>query len=242
MMTPVDRSSQGIVVTMKQGKWRILDAFCGLGGAARGLMDAGAYVVGVDIKPQPDYCGDEFIQADAIRWMIKNRRRFDAVWASPPCQAHSLLTKGNRAKGLFDNHQDLIPFTRRALERTEKPWVMENVPHAPMRKDLELCGLMFDLRVFRHRIFELSGFSVPQLPHIPHGDHRVKAWRHGALRDGDMMGVYGSGGMKGDLVQWQDAMGIHWSKSWHGLSEAVPPAYSELIGRHLLKQLHENRA
>lgn len=227
---------------MKQGKFRILDAFCGLGGAGKGLRDAGFHVIGVDIKPQPDYCGDEFIQADAIKWMIKNRRRFDAVWASPPCQAHSLLTLGNRAKGLFDNHVDMVTPTRRALERTKKPWVMENVPQAPMRRDLVLCGLMFDLNLFRHRIFEMSGFSVPQPAHVDHGDRRVKGFRHGVLVDGDIMGVYGSGGSKGDLVQWQEAMGIHWSKSWHGLSEAVPPAYSELIGSHLLKQLHENRA
>lgn len=222
---------------MKHGKWRILDAFCGLGGAGRGLQEAGFYVIGVDHKPQPDYAGDEFIQTDAIKWMIKNRRRFDAVWASPPCQAHSLLTKGNRGKGLWDNHQDLIPATRRALERTEKPWVMENVPQAPMRIDLELCGLMFGLNLFRHRIFEMHGFTVPQPEHVPHGDRRVKAWRHGKMQDGDIMGVYGSGGMKGDLVQWQDAMGIHWSRSWHGLSEAIPPAYSRLIGIYLRDKL-----
>lgn len=227
---------------MKQGKFRILDAFCGIGGAGKGLRDAGAYVIGVDIKPQPDYAGDEFIQADAIKWMIKNRRRFDAVWASPPCQAHSLLTLGNRAKGLFDNHIDMIPATRRALERTGKPWVMENVPQAPMRRDLELCGLMFDLKVFRHRIFELHGFTVAQPAHVPHDGHRVKAWRHGQLHDGDMFGVYGGGGMKGDLVNWQDAMGIHWSKSWHGLSQAVPPAFSHLIGLELLKELSSRKA
>jgi SAM-dependent methyltransferase len=242
MVTSVDRSSQGYGFTVKQGKFRILDAFCGLGGAAMGYKRAGWYVLGVDIKPQPDYCGDEFIQADAIKWMIKNRRRFDAVHASPPCQAHSLLTMGNRARGLFDNHQDLIPATRRALERTGKLWVMENVPQAPMRADLELCGLMFDLNLFRHRIFELHGFSVPQPEHVPHGDRRVKAWRHGKLRDGDIMGVYGSGGMKGDLKNWQDAMGIHWSRSWHGLSEAIPPAYTELIGRELLRELSARRA
>ena len=205
------------------------------------MMNVGWRVIGVDIKPQPDYAGDEFIQADAIKWMVKNRRRFDAVWASPPCQAHSVLTLGNRAKGLRDNHIDMIPATRRALERTEKPWVMENVPQAPMRRDLELCGLMFDLKVFRHRIFELSGFSVDQPEHVPHGDHRVKAWRHGKFQDGDMFGVYGSGGMKGDLVNWQDAMGIGWSRSWHGLSEAVPPAFSELIGAALLKELSSRR-
>lgn len=225
----------------KDGKFRILDAFCGLGGAAKGLKDAGLWVLGVDIKPQPDYCGDEFIQGDAIKFIIKNRRRFDAVWASPPCQAHSVLTLGNRGKGLFDNHQDLIPATRRALERSRKPWVMENVPLAPMRQDLMLCGLMFDLNLFRHRKFEMHGFTVPQPAHIPHGDRRVQGWRHGEFHEGEIMGVYGSGGMKGELVKWQEAMGIDWSTSWRGLSEAIPPAYSYLIGTHLLKSL-TNRA
>jgi DNA (cytosine-5)-methyltransferase 1 len=65
----------------------------------------------------------------------------------------------------------------------------------------------------------------------------VKGWRHGKLQDGDIMGVYGSGGMKGDLRMWQEAMGIDWSKSWHGLSEAIPPAYSRLIGEQLWKHL-----
>lgn len=222
---------------LKNGKPRLLDAFCGLGGAAKGYQDAGFFVIGCDIKPQPDYCGDEFIQADAIRWMIKNRRRFDAVHASPPCQDHSLLTQGNRARGLFDNHQNLIPATRRALERTEKPWVMENVPQAPMRADLELCGLMFGLNLFRHRIFEMSGFTVTQPEHVPHGDRRVLGYRHGVLQQGDIIGAYGNGGMKGTLALWQEALGIDWSRSWKGLAQSIPPKYTELIGRHLLEKL-----
>lgn len=222
---------------LKNGKPRLLDAFCGLGGATKGYRDAGFWVIGVDIKPQPDYCGDEFVQADAIRWMIKNRRRFDVVHASPPCQDHSLLTQGNRARGLFDNHTNLIPTTRRALQRTEKLWVMENVPQAPMRRDLELCGLTFGLNLFRHRIFEMSGFSVPQPEHIPHGDRRVLGYRHGVLQEGDIMGVYGSGGMKGTLPKWQEAMNIHWSRSWKGLSEAIPPDYTSYIGQYLMKEL-----
>lgn len=226
----------------KDGRFRILDAFCGIGGATRGYQDAGFFVIGVDHKPKPDYCGDEFIQADALTWMRKNRRKFDAVHASPPCQNWSLLTMGNRARGLYDNHQDMIIPTRRMLMRTEKPWVMENVPQAPMRADLELCGLMFDLKVFRHRVFELHGFTVDQPEHPSHDGHRVKAWRHGALRDGDMMGVYGSGGMKGSLPQWQEAMGIDWTRSWNGLSEAIPPRYTELIGHELRKHLEARRS
>lgn len=226
----------------KDGKFRILDAYCGIGGATRGYQNAGFYVIGVDHKPKPDYCGDEFIQADALTWMRKNRRRFDAVHASPPCQNWSLLTQGNRARGLYDNHQDMIIPTRRMLMRTEKPWVMENVPQAPMRVDLELCGLMFDLGVFRHRIFEMHGFAGPEQPEHPsHEGHRVKGWRHGVVVDGDMMGVYGSGGMKGSLPQWQAAMGIDWTGSWNGLSESIPPAYTEPIGHKLREHLESRR-
>lgn len=222
---------------LKGGKPRILDAFCGAGGATKGLQDAGFYVLGVDIKPQPDYCGDEFVQMDAIKFIRKYRRRFDAVWASPPCQAHSVLTLGNRGKGLFDNHQDLIPPTRAALVRTGKPWVIENVMGAPMRQDLMLCGLMFDLMLFRHRKFEVSGFSVDQPKHIPHGDLRVQGYRHGAFREGEIMGVYGSGGGKGDLGKWQAAMGIFHTRNWHSLSEAIPPPYSQHVGTALMKKL-----
>lgn len=221
----------------KDGKYRVVDAFCGVGGATRGLQEAGFWVIGVDINPQPDYCGDEFVQMDAIKFLRKHRRKFDAAWASPPCQAHSVLTLGNRGKGLFDNHTDLIPATRAALVRTGKPWVMENVMGAPMRQDLMLCGLMFGLDLFRHRKFEMSGFGVDQPEHVPHGDLRVQGWRHGKFHEGQIMGVYGSGGGKGDLDRWQAAMGIDWTRNWHSLSEAVPPPYSCLIGGQMSKAL-----
>lgn len=222
---------------LKNGKPRLLDAFCGAGGATKGYQEAGFHVIGVDIKPQPDYCGDEFVQMDAIKFIRKHRRRFDAVHASPPCQAHSVLTLGNRGKGLWDNHQDLIPPTRAALLRAGKPWVMENVPLAPMRQDLMLCGLMFGLKLFRHRKFELSGFSVDQPEHVPHGDLRVQGYRHGVFHEGEIMGVYGSGGSKGELVQWQESMGIFHTRNWHSLSEAIPPAYAYLLGTALMKKL-----
>lgn len=223
----------------KDGRWRLYDAFCGIGGAAKGYQDEGFWVIGVDHKPKPDYCGDEFVKADALKWMRDNRRKFDAVHASPPCQNYSALTLGNRGKGLYDAHVDLVPPTRHMLMRTEKPWVMENVPLAPMRVDLELCGLMFGLNLFRHRIFELHGFTVPQPEHIPHGDRRVQGYRHGVFHEGEIMGVYGSGGGKGDLAKWQAAMGIDWTTSWNGLSESIPPAYTRLIARGLREALEK---
>lgn len=220
---------------LKNGKPRIVDLFGGAGGAAKGLQRAGFWVIGVDIAPQPDYCGDDFIQMDAFKFLKRHRRMFDFIWASPPCQDFSRLTLGNRAKGLFDNHVNLIPRTRKMLRDSGRPFVIENVGTAPLRKDLELCGLMFDLPLFRHRVFELHGFEVPQPRHVSHAGRRVRGYRHGEFYGGDIIGVYGSGGGKGELRDWQRAMGIDWTSSWHSLAEAVPPVYSELIGRHMIK-------
>jgi hypothetical protein len=105
----------------------LLDLFCGLGGASRGYQDAGFDVVGVDIKPQPDY-PYELVQGDAVVYLLQHGRQFDAVHASPPCQASSAATKGNRKRaGWSDTHVDLIPLTRAALNYVGVPYVIENV-------------------------------------------------------------------------------------------------------------------
>jgi DNA (cytosine-5)-methyltransferase 1 len=222
-------------------KPHLLDLYCGAGGAARGYQLAGFRVTGVDVNPQPDYCGDEFIQADA-RDVLNDAGfmgRFVACHASPPCQAHSALTKGNRRRGWKDEHVDLIPTTRDALAATGRPWVIENVQGAPIRRDLTLCGLSFGLKVFRHRYFEVSRFAPPRLPHPSHAGHRVAGWRHGVRHDGDMVAVYGDGGGKGSLTDWQIAMGIDWIGDKATLAEAIPPAYTRYIGDHLMKALEE---
>src|SRR5687767_3404586 len=143
---------------------KLLDLYCGLGGAAMGYHRAGFEVVGVDIKPQPDY-PFEFHQADALAvlrdspsWVLQ-MREIVAVHASPPCQASSNATKGNRRRaGWTDAHVDLIPETRELLDATGLPYVIENVQGSVLRRDLTLCGLMFEetKRVFRHRYFELG--------------------------------------------------------------------------------------
>lgn len=225
----------------KDGKPRLVDLFCGVGGMTKGFQDAGWYVLGVDKAPQPDYCGDEFFEMDAIKFAKKHRRKFDAAHASPPCQDFSLLTVGNRAKGLPDNHINLIPQTRRALLATGRLWSMENVMGAPMRQDVMLCGLMFDLPLFRHRKFELHGFGVDQPVHPSHKGHRVKAYRYGKFYDGDIFGVYGSGGSKGELKEWQRAQNINWTKNFHSLAEACPPDYAKVIGEAMMKAWWERR-
>jgi DNA (cytosine-5)-methyltransferase 1 len=210
---------------------RLLDLFCGQGGAAMGYHRAGFDVVGVDISPQPRY-PFEFIQADALEYAREHGQAFDARHASPPCQAHTALTKGNRARGWQDDHADLIPGTRDLLDAIGGPYVIENVQGAPVRRDLTLCGEMFALGVIRHRYFELGGWGMTPPEHIPHRG-RVSGWRHGQWFDGPYTAVYGDGGGKGSVTDWSKAMGIQWMDR-PGLAEAIPPAYTEHIGRQLL--------
>src|SRR5215467_701837 len=134
---------------------RLLDLFCGAGGAAMGYHRAGFDVVGVDIKPQPRY-PFTFIQADAMTFPLEG---FDAIHASPPCQAYI-------RSGMYDKsrHPDLLPPVRCQLERSDVPWVIENVPGAPMRVDLKLCGCMFGLGVARQRWFETSWHAFDLRP------------------------------------------------------------------------------
>jgi DNA (cytosine-5)-methyltransferase 1 len=126
----------------------LLDLFCGAGGAGMGYANAGFRVIGVDHKPQPNY-PFEFHRIDALHALELDLSRVDAIHASPPCQAHSPL---NALWGR--DHPDHIPAVRNRLSQLTIPWIIENVPGAPLRPDLILCGSMFGLFVRRHRVFE----------------------------------------------------------------------------------------
>lgn len=209
---------------------RLLDLFCCAGGAGMGYHRAGFDVTGVDIAPQPNY-PFTFKQDDALEYVTAHGHEYDAIHASPPCQAHSALTKGtNRGKR---EHLDLIPATRRALDVLGRPYVIENVQGATLRRDLTLCGEMFGLEVIRHRYFELGNWTMPQPAHRKHRG-RVAGWRHGILVNGPYFQVYGRGGRKGTVAQWQRAMGIDWTDVRRELAEAIPPAYTDSIGVQLM--------
>ena len=217
-------------------KPRLLDLFCGAGGASMGYYRAGFEVEGVDINPQPHY-PFKFYQADALTFPLDG---YDAYHASPPCQAYSLASVIHRNEG--KEYPDLIMATRFRLSLTGHPYVIENVPPTAklMVNPITLCGTMFDLGIFRHRAFEAS-FSIETPKHQKH---------NGKIGDGKYFSVAGGAGRwkswgkvyrnvsKGTREQWRLAMGIDWMLRYE-LTQAIPPAYTEYIGKYLMKAVLE---
>ena len=211
---------------------RLLDLFSCAGGAAVGYARAGFEVVGVDITPQPRY-PFEFIQADALELDPAVVATFDAIHASPPCQAYSDLAKRNGNGHMWP---ELIEPTREMLAASGLPYVIENVEGAPLRDYIVLCGTMFpELRVLRHRLFETS-FPIYSPPHgrhpLVHTHARRKA-HYGRTNEWDDY-VQVTGGGNSTLAAASDAMGIDWMTK-REINEAIPPAYAEYIGRTLIK-------
>lgn len=211
---------------------KLLDLCGRVGGAAMGYYRAGFDVTVVDIEQVED-CPFTFIRADIHDLDPEWVASFDARHASPPCQSQSALSKGtNRGR----EYPNLIPFVRDLFAGIEGPSVIENVQGSELRRDLTLCGEMFGLEVLRHRYFELSGWTAEQPAHVEHRG-RVKGWRHGEYFDGPYFAVYGEGGGKGTVAEWQRAMGIDWTTDRKNLAEAIPPAYTEWIGGQLIQHL-----
>ena len=214
---------------------RLLDLFCGAGGAGEGYRRAGFDVTGVDIAPQPHY-PFPFIQADALEYVAAHGHEYDAIHASPPCQGYSRMRHLTWLKGR--KYPLLIDPVRELLTVTGRPWVIENVADAPLRNGVVLCGAMFGLKVYRHRKFE-SNVMLLAPPHMKHRE------------------VIGAGRLLNDRAQPNEngwvthlgkspdasaaAMGIEWMTGAE-LSQAIPPAYTEYIGRQLLAYVMEQAA
>ncbi len=221
---------------------RLLDLFSGAGGAAEGYHRAGfTDIVGIDIDPQPSY-PFAFIQADALDPPV-NLDDFDLIHASPPCQVHTPAT--NRFK---DRHVDLIPETRRLLAGRRS--VIENVPAAPLRCDVLLCGTMFNLRIDgyelrRHRIFELNGFPLVLTPPHQHQSKTLSVVGHmsESSRRTHAPHRLDKSSMRAGRVDARRLMDVGWMSDagqGHEMAEAIPPAYTEFIGNHVLELVSDN--
>lgn len=204
---------------------RLLDLFCCAGGAAKGYHDAGFDVVGVDIKPQPHY-PYEFHQADALTYPLDG---FDAIHASPPCQAYSVTA------ALHDAHYpELIDQVRARLTATGRPYVIENVVGAPLRNAVRLCGSSFGLGVRRHRLFETNPLlvGVPPCAHYLQPEP-VDVTGTGGRSTRTRTGGGGEHRKPLNLAHAREVMGIDWMTRPE-LSEAIPPAFTRWIGTRLL--------
>jgi DNA (cytosine-5)-methyltransferase 1 len=211
---------------------RILDLFCGAGGAAMGYHRAfpDAEIVGVDINPQPRY-PFTFVQADAMTYPLDG---FDFIHASPPCQGYSRMNHVHKRA-----YPMLIAATRHRLRSSGAAWTIENVEGAPLIDPITLCGTMFGLAVLRHRLFE-SSFDVPAPRCGSHDGEFYAPTGHGApnranrARNPHLRGV-------GYTDRCRAAMGIDWMNR-DELAEAIPPAYTEHIGNALAAHLMERAA
>jgi DNA (cytosine-5)-methyltransferase 1 len=233
---------------------RLLDLFAGAGGAAMGYHRAGFDVVGVDIRPQPRY-PFEFHQADALDVLDalagacgptpnSNSKLdltfagtyFDAIHASPVCKLYTVASLSHRRRGA--EYPNQIPGTRTVLQATGRPWVMENVPGAPLRPDIKLCGCMFALPgLRRERWFETGGWAPFDLyPGHNHDRPPVTVAGHG-----QPSWTRAHGHAPAGVREWRLAMGIGWMTR-DELAQAIPPAYTQYIGEQLLDHLRQRNA
>jgi DNA (cytosine-5)-methyltransferase 1 len=227
-----------------------LDLFCGAGGAAMGYSQAGfTEIVGVDIEPQPNY-PFTFIQGDALEPPVR-LADFDLIHASPPCQAYSVLRRANPKA----EYVDLIAPTRELLEASGRPWVIENVPGAPLEYSVVLCGSMFGLgadsgdgvvvkrtrrQLRRHRLFEANFFMLQ--PSCGHSGEAIGVYGGGptgryTFANGAKKDRYGRrGGYQGTIAEKRAAMEMQWMSSSE-INQAIPPAYTKFIGEQFIDQL-----
>lgn len=213
---------------------RLLDLFCGAGGAAMGYHRAGFEVVGIDHLPQPHF-PFEFHQADAIDYVHDHTAEFDVIHASPPCQAYTGMRRItlSRFGHVSKKHPDLIALTRQVLQATGKIWIIENVQHSPLNTMIILCGASLGLpHIARHRHFE-SNMLLFALP-CSHRKNEYTIGIYGSRPDGRRVSYrqHRLCRVAESLKEAQVEMGIDWM-DWDEITQAIPPAYTEFIGRQL---------
>jgi DNA (cytosine-5)-methyltransferase 1 len=207
---------------------KLLDLFCGVGGASVGYHQAGFEVHGVDLKHGKRY-PFTYLRADVLD-VLKDKEfinQFDVIHASPPCQTHSITKHLRNAQGNSTSKLDLIPETREALIASGKPYIIENVPGSPLINPIQLCGSSFGLKVRRHRLFESNMPLVGSKC-----DHKAQ---------GRPVGVYGSlndeipkGGKTASTIdEARKAMDMDWA-IWTELVEAIPPAFTKYLGGQIV--------
>ena len=210
---------------------KLLDLYCGVGGASMGYSRAGFDVTGVDLKHGKRY-PFKYIRANVLEILadIEFLNEFDVIHASPPCQTHSITKNLRIAQGKSTSKIDLIPETRAGLIKSAKPFIIENVMGSPLIDPIMLCGSAFGLKVRRHRIFEsnikLNGSLC---------DHK---------KQGRPVGVYGSlndeipngGKTAKTITEAREVMGIEWG-IWTELVEAIPPIFTQYLGRQAINEL-----
>lgn len=217
---------------------RLLDLFCCEGGAGVGYSNAGFEVVGVDIENTGHRYPYEFHQGDAVEYLKEHGHEFDVIHASPPCQRYSHATANlNR-----DKYPDLIALTREALEASGKPWVMENVPRAPLNDPTVLCWSMFNepgsvldddgtpLQMRRHRLFESNVTLAAPRPCNHVAGMQVAGAYGGARRNKAEAKYIRKGGYTPSKAVQERLLGIDWMTQ-RGLYQAVPPSYTEHLGK-----------
>jgi DNA (cytosine-5)-methyltransferase 1 len=203
---------------------RALDLYCCGGGSSTGLHQAGFEVTGIDIVEQNNY-PFRFIKANVLELDADFLKQFDLIWASPPCQQYTSAGTQWRLEG--KEYPDLIEATRELLKQSGKPYIIENVPGSPLIQPVELCGSMFGLRTYRHRLFE-TNFPVKQPMHMAHIFKNAKMGR--PPKDDEYLHIVGhfSG-----VPLAREIMGLP-NLNQYELAQAIPPAYSKYLAEEYL--------
>ena len=218
---------------------KLLDLFCGVGGASVGYAQAGFEVRGVDLKHGKRY-PFTYLRADVLD-ILKDKEfinQFDVIHASPPCQTHSITKHLRNAQGGSTSKLDLIPETRAALIASGKPYVIENVVGSPLIDPIQLCGSSFDLKVRRHRLFESNMDLTGSI--CDHKNQGKPIGVYGSMGDqpqglNKANGKYVYGGQVARTIQEaQNAMGMDWG-IWSEIKEAIPPAFTKYLGHQLIR-------